>query len=110
VNVTLSNHTANNVDGTLQNFSLLTGCMSNWTTGSNKITNCSGCIASLELNSGSGMIDGTYTASSMITVKPGTQFMTGGNITLDAPTVLFETDNAVPATTILTIKQDGCPD
>ena len=82
------------------------GGVGNYPTG--MIQNCGGCVGTMELNASSGILDGIYTAGSQITLKAGTQFGVGKNITLDAPVVLFEQDNAVPATTILTIKQDGC--
>lgn len=69
---------------------------------------CDSCLDNLELNAGSGILEGIYKAASQITLKAGAQFGVGKNITLDAPVVLFEGDNDVPGTTVLTIKQDGC--
>jgi hypothetical protein len=107
-NTTLTDLSANNLDGTLTNFALSIGCTSNWTSGSNKVRHCAGCMDFMDISAVTGVLDGIYSASNQITIKPGTQFVVGKNITLSAPTVLFETDNAVPATTILTINQDGC--
>jgi len=109
-NVILADHGPNNANGTLENFSLQSGCNSNWTSGSNKITNCTACIPTLELSASTGMLDGIYSAQNRIHVMPGTQFGVGKTITLSAPIVDIDQNNSVPATTILAISQDGCQD
>lgn len=109
-NTTLGNLSPNNADGTLNNFNLQAVCTSNWTTGSNKIANCTSCLAQLDITSSMGILEGIYSAGTEIRVMSGAQFSPGKSVTLSAPNVLFGSDVNVPLTTNLSVNQDGCQD
>jgi hypothetical protein len=98
----------NTFPGTLKNFGLVEGCNSNWTSGSNKIENCTLCADVMEISAAMGVLDGTYSAGTEIKVMPGALFTPGKSVTLSAPNVLMEMDVSVPVTTVLTINQAGC--
>lgn len=95
-------------NATLMNFSLSNDCISNWTSGPNKIQTCSGCEDILELTSSLGILDGTYSAKNQIIIKAGAQFIPSKTVNLSAPNVDFENNNSVPPTATLNINNVGC--
>ncbi len=109
-NLTLDNSSPNAADGSLNNFSLQSDCTSNWITGSNKVANCNACTDQMVINGAMGVLEGTYSAGTEISVMSGAQFSAGKSVTLSAPNVLLGSDVNVPLTTILNIIQDGCQD
>ncbi len=96
--------------GTLMNFSLSDNCISNWSSGANKVNTCNACLDILELTSALGILDGTYSAKDQIILKSGVQFSPNTTVNLNAPIIDFENDVSIPQQATLSTDNTGCQD